>query len=95
MIVKAPTADLDYPINYDLDDSETILTSLWSVSPVEEGGVSVVDGSPHIFLHTTSCLLTGGLPFRIYEVTNTVTTDQGRKDPRTLTIRIGPVEAVQ
>lgn len=91
IFVKPGSAELDWPITYTLADSETILTSEWSVTPA--GAMAVKVGSPDISGFTTSCILTGGALGKVYEVANTITTSQGRKDVRTITFRIGPSEA--
>lgn len=92
MQVKASTSTLDYPIMWTLAAGETISTSTWSVLPSETGGIAASDDA--IDDDVTSCLLSDGLAGHVYEVTNTITTDQGRTDARTITFRIGPVEAL-
>ena len=92
MEIKAPAAVLDWPISWSLSDGETISGSTWSVTPVEDGGVAVVPGSPDVEGTITSCLLSGGIFRRVYTVANLITTSQGRSLEQTVTIRIGQSE---
>lgn len=94
LIIKAPTSELDWPISYTLAAGETISGSTWTVSPVEAGGMAVKGGTPSITGSVTACILTGGNFRQIYEVTNTVTTSQGRVYAHTAAFRIGTVEAL-
>lgn len=94
MKLKAATSELDYPITYTLEEGETISTSTWAVSPVEVGGVEVKAATPAIDGAATSCILKGGIAGHLYEVTNTIVTNQGRTDVLTATFRVGNVEAV-
>lgn len=91
--MKAPTAELDWPITYTLADGETISSSTWAVSPTGELAIKV--GSDTISGLTTSAIVTGGTLGKVYEVTNTILTNQSRTDVRTITFRIGAVEATQ
>ena len=81
-------ASLDYPIVYALDDGDAIVTSAWTITPVEDGGLSMIDGSDQIDGATTACLFTGGLLGRVYEARNTVQTQAGRSLVETLAFRI-------
>ena len=92
MEIKAAGSDLDWSISYTLAAGETITGSVWAVTP--PGALSVKASTPAIAGPVTSCILTGGTLRRMYEVTNTATTSQGRVDVRTLTFRIGSVEAI-
>ncbi len=92
MKIKAADAELDWPITYVLATGETIETATWSVEPA--GELAVKEGSEDISGATVSCLLTGGERGKRYDVTCRVVTNQGRKDPRTVTFLIGPAVAV-
>lgn len=92
-VMKAPGAELDWPISYTLAVGETITTSTWTVAPVEAGGVTVKAGTPSIAAGVTSCILTGGNFRDLYDVANTVLTSQGRTYQQTVTLRIGPMVA--
>jgi hypothetical protein len=95
MIVKPIDAELDYPIAWELSDDESIVTADYSIFPVEAGGVSVKNGSAEISADATGCLLQGGIDGHLYEATAKIVTSFGRRDARTITIRIGVAEAVQ
>jgi hypothetical protein len=92
MQIKAPGAQLDWPINWTLEPGETISSSSWAVSP--SGEMAVKFGSPSITGLVTSCILTGGVFRKVYEVTNTIETSAGRTHAQTITFRIGAVEAL-
>ena len=89
---KAAGAVLDFPISWTLAAAETISTSTWSVDPAVDGGVAVQANSPAINGAVTRCLLTGGVFRKIYVVTNSITTNQGRTLQQTITLRIGTSE---
>lgn len=91
MQIKAPGAELDWPINWTLETGETISSSSWTVSP--SGELAVKAGSPSIAGLVTACILTGGVFRKVYEVTNTIVTSAGRIHAQTITFRIGAVEA--
>jgi hypothetical protein len=65
-----------------LADLETIVTSTVTASP----GISV-DSSSNTNTKVT-VWLSGGTSGRIYTVTNLISTNQGRTDERTITIRV-------
>jgi hypothetical protein len=91
--LKAPDAQLDYPVAWELDAGESIASSAWSVTPAAAGGLSVLPGSGVVDDLVTACIVTGGVYRRVYELTNTITTSEGRVLTATISIRIGPVEA--
>lgn len=93
MQVKPSGAKLDYPITYDLAAGETISLSAWSVSPSGTGAPVV--SAEAINGAVTSCLVAGGVSGRVYELVNAITTSHGRDDQRTITIRIGAMEATR
>lgn len=95
MIVKPADASIDYPITWELADSETIVSATHSVNPIEVGGVAMKSGSDEISGDSTSCLFEGGIWGNLYEVSTSIITSLGRRDSRALTLRIGTVEAVQ
>ena len=92
MEIKAAGAVLDWPISWTLADGETISTSTWTTAPTETGGLAVKAGSAAIAGLITSCLVEGGIFRRVYELTNRITTSQGRTLEQTITFRIGPSE---
>jgi hypothetical protein len=89
--LKPATAELDYPIAWALETGETISASAWAVTPT--GGMAVVSGSGQIDGLVTACLVSGGVFRRVYSLINTITTSEGRTLVKTITVRIGPVEA--
>lgn len=95
MILKPASAELDYPIIYELTGSETIDASSWSIWPNEIGGLAVKASSDAIDGGIVSCIVTGGVVGHLYELTNSIETSEGRKDAQTITFRIGVVEAVR
>lgn len=98
MQVKPALAIVDWPIDWSaqLTTGEAIATQSWSVSPGVSGGMSVVSGSEAVAGTVTACFVEGGVEGRVYELTNVVTTDSSpaRRLVRTVTILIGPAEAV-
>lgn len=80
---KDPDAILDWKFDWSswLAVSETIATSDFEVSP----GLTVTTDS-HTNTNTT-VWLSGGTP-GVYRVTNRITTNQGRTDDRSITIRV-------
>jgi hypothetical protein len=90
--VKAAGSELDYPINWLLEATESIVNSLWLVQPVEDGGLLVNAGTEKIVGNVTACLVSGGVYRRVYELTNIITTSDNRKYSQTMAFRIGPVE---
>jgi hypothetical protein len=87
--IQAASEAIDYPISWALEAGEAIQSSAWSVLPVEDGGMTVSVDSGVIDGTLTACLVTGGLFGRVYRLTNTIVTDQGRTLQETIGIRIG------
>ena len=89
LLLKDPEAVLDYAIDWDaqyLDEGDLLADSNWSVDPDEPGGVTVVgsefgDGISRV-------QAAGGVPGRVYRVANRVTTQSGRTDERSITLRV-------
>lgn len=86
--LKSPEASIDYAVDWGAGylDGQTIEASNWSVAPEEDGGVEVVAAS--LLPSRSMAELSGGLPGRVYRVTNRVTLSDGRVDVRTLGLRI-------
>lgn len=81
--IKSPGSKLDYTIDWSdwLIDGDTITTAEWSVPD----GLEKTDES-----NTTTratIWLSGGTAGETYRLLCTITTAQGRIDPRTLTLR--------
>jgi hypothetical protein len=82
--VKDPGAKLDYHFDWEawLEQTEVITASEFQVS----SGLTVTDQS---FLTTnTTVWLEGGRSGQVYNVTNRITTTEGRIDERSVTIRV-------
>ena len=83
---KDPDAVLDYKVDWSewLPSGDTITASTWISS---DPTVLVIDADT--FTTTTATVwLSGGEVRRKYTVTNRITTDGGRTDDRSITIRI-------
>ena len=52
--------ELDYPVRHALEAGDMLVTSAWSVLPVEAGGLAVVPGSGVIVGATVACVVAGG-----------------------------------
>ena len=88
LLLKDPLAVLDYAVDWGDQylDGDLLLESAWSVTPAENGGVSVLTDS---FDDRTSRIkLSGGIAGRIYRVCNRVVTAGGREDSRSLVLRV-------
>lgn len=81
-IVHAPGAILDYTFNWTewLQQGETILTSVWSITP------SLTLNNEQNQSGVTSVFVNGGVVNKIYYLTNTITTSVGRTDSRTIVL---------
>ncbi len=85
-IVHAPGAILDYGFNWTawLQLSETVVSSAWAIDPV-----LTLSGSQDV-ANVTSTFVNGGDVGKVYTLTNTITTNQGRTDSRTLVLNCQP-----
>lgn len=85
-IVHAPGAILDYGFNWAswLQLSETVVSSAWAIDPV-----LTLSGSQNV-ANVTSTFVNGGDVGKVYTLTNTITTNQGRTDSRTLVLNCQP-----
>lgn len=86
--LKTPVGALDYAVDWGTNylDGQAVADSVWSVLPVEPGGVTVaahVRGD-----QITQATLDGGVDGHVYRVENRVTLSDGRVDARTLTVRV-------
>ena len=87
--LKDPGASIDYSFDWSagyLANGQTVSASVWSVSPLETSGVSVL-GTFATGLQT-SAQVAGGVTGRVYRLTNRVTFSDGRSDERSLTVRV-------
>jgi hypothetical protein len=78
-------AILDYGFDWKskgwLHTSETITTSTWVIT-----GTDVTLGTPYNANGVTTVFISGAALGKIYGLTNTIVTSEGRTDSRTLTI---------
>ena len=87
-LLKDPAAVLDYAVDWGAEylSDDALLSSDWTVSPVEPEG-AIVTGSGFDLLVAT-VQVAGGRPGRVYRVTNQVTTASGREDRRSIMLRV-------
>jgi hypothetical protein len=87
-LLKDPGAILDYAIDWGAEylGSDLIADSIWSVSPEEPGGVAVAGSEFDTQFATVKA--EGGLPGRLYRLSNRVTMQSGRIDERSITLRV-------
>ncbi|WP_205481031.1 hypothetical protein [Sphingomonas arenae] len=87
-LLKDPDALLDYAVDWGADylAGDALASSSWAVSPDEPGGVSIASSA--FDLLTTSVQVAGGEPGKTYRVSNLVTTASGRRDSRSVVLRV-------
>ncbi len=89
--VKDPAAVIDYVIDWSasyLESGEQITASSWFILPQGEVNDLAIDYIPPPAAGLVSVFVAKGVAGRIYRLTNRITTDQGRTDERSLTLRI-------
>lgn len=88
LLLKDPEAALDYAVDWGDDylNGDSLASSLWDVAPAEEGGVQVVASEFDQLIATVTA--SGGLPGRIYRLTNRVTLASGLIDSRSIMLRV-------
>ena len=85
--LKDPAARVDYAIDWATYlDGQTIVSSLWSVAPVQLGGIAVDEDS--FTTNRTAARLTGGIVGHCYSVSNQVTLSDGTSDARSIALRV-------
>jgi hypothetical protein len=85
--LKDPQSRVDYAIDWEnYLDGQTIVSSLWSVVPVELGGIEV-DGDS-VSAGRTAARLTGGIVGHCYSISNLVTLSDGSSDARSIALRV-------
>lgn len=82
--LKDPDATLDWIFDWSqwLGATETISASVMTASP------GIVLDSSSFSVSTATAWVSGGSEGRVYQVSNKITTDQGRIDERSITIRV-------
>lgn len=88
LLLKDPAAALDYAVDWGADylNGDSLATSLWDVTPAEEGGVEIVASEFDQLIATVTA--SGGLAGRIYRLTNRVTLASGLQDSRSIMLRV-------
>lgn len=88
LLLKDPEATLDYSVDWGADylTGDVLTESSWAVSPAEVGGVSIISSRFDLLQSTVE--VAGGLPGRIYRLTNHVVTAEGREDSRSIMLRV-------
>ncbi|HEV7661069.1 MAG TPA: hypothetical protein VGO55_14620 [Allosphingosinicella sp.] len=85
--LKNPRSRVDYAIDWAATlDGQTIVSSLWSVAPVEIGGIAVDEDS--FTPNRSAARLTGGIVGHCYSISNQVTLSDGTSDVRSITLRV-------
>lgn len=87
-LLKDPGARLDYSVDWGSDylAGDELLSSVWSVEPVESGGVEIETSAADSLIATVS--VGGGIVGRRYRLTNSVETLSGRSDRRSIVLRV-------
>lgn len=86
LYIKDPGAVLDYSINWGagyLQGSETLSSSIWTIFPAD-----MTQSSASSTASTATVTVSGGTAGQIYQLTNRITTSQGRTDERSITVRV-------
>lgn len=88
LLMKDPEAALDYAVNWGAEylSGDTLSASSWRVVPAEFGGVSVIANGFNATL--ASVTATGGVPGRLYRLTNHVVLSSGLSDSRSIVLRV-------
>lgn len=87
-LLKDPDAVLDYLVDWGAEylASDELLTSEWTVDPVETGGIEIV--ASEFDVRSAIAKAAGGHVGRIYRMTNHVVLASGRSDSRSVTLRV-------
>jgi hypothetical protein len=86
--LKDPQSRVDYAIDWAPGylDGQALAAARWSVFPAEAGGIAIEE---HGFdLTRTAATLSGGLVGHVYSVVAQVTLSDGRRDQRSITLRV-------
>lgn len=87
-LLKDPEAALDYSVDWGAEylSGDVLASSSWSVSPIEDGGASIVGTEFDLLVATAQ--VAGGIPGKVYQITNHVVTTLGREDNRSIILRV-------
>ncbi len=85
MFLKDPAARLDYAVDWSTNylGSATIAGSDWDVEPPGATVATTV-----LSANRTGATIEGGVPGEIYRIVNRITLSDGRRDDRSLVIRV-------
>lgn len=83
--LKHPGSVVDYRIDWTLD-GRSVAESLWTVEPVETGGLAV-DGDDVAGGRATA-RIAGGVRGHVYSLSNRVTLSDGSRDVRAIALRV-------
>ena len=88
LLLKEPSATLDYSVDWGTDylAGDALANSSWTVEPDDPGGVSVASSDFDLLVSVVT--VEGGMPGRIYRLTNQVTTAAGIEDARSIMLRV-------
>jgi hypothetical protein len=88
LLLKDPDAALDYAVDWGAEylNGDAIAASSWEVVPAEAGGVVVAGSAFDAALTTVTA--TGGIPGRVYQLTNRVCLISGMADSRSIVLRV-------
>jgi len=85
--LKDPESRVDYAIDWlPYLDGQTIAESEWTVDPLEEDGLGVVDRRRDAW--RTAASLGGGIVGHVYSVRNRVVLSDGSIDERSICLRV-------
>jgi hypothetical protein len=88
LLLKDPEAALDYAVDWGAQylAGDVLSASSWRVIPAEPGGVSILASSFDATL--ASVTAGGGVPGRLYQLTNHVVLSSGLTDNRSIVLRV-------
>lgn len=85
--LKDPQSRVDYAFDWlGYLDGQTVVASLWSVTPQEADGIEIVSAS--FDPARTAARLSGGVAGHTYSVSNLVTLSDGSRDERSIALRV-------
>jgi hypothetical protein len=88
LLLKDSEAALDYAVDWGAEylGADTVAQSDWHVTPIEIGGLSVVDSRFDEKVATATAA--GGVPGHLYQLTNHVLLSSGLTDSRSIVLRV-------
>ena len=88
LLLKDPEAELDYAVDWGAEylAGDALAQSEWEVAPIEAGGVAVLSSAFDLLMATVKA--GGGIPGRLYRLTNRVVLVSGLIDSRSIMLRV-------